>query len=305
MDDAAFAALLQGDDLAASADADAPEPVSENERQALALAARQVSLSEPALAGCRQLRAWLALQGWVVSDRRWRQWVGLMRLAAASEGRSQVDALDLWLAPQVVAGQPEQAERVAQWFIAELLQAQPLDAPWLTRAVEAFERQLDIEQSQRDDADADNAAGKLALARSIGLLHADRGDGAGGGAGDGSPGMLRLQSAQLEAELQRRFSPVHIAARVGQVEEVLQQAQAAQAQVAAQAADLAQALAGRLWLPPALAAQIQAGPAQTLGTLAPLLARLQATREGFAALAVDDQQPALAPAPVVLEPQAA
>ena len=81
------------------------------------------------------------------SDRRWRQWLGLMQVAAAAEGRTEVDAADLWLAPFVVADEPGQAEALAQWFQAECLRAVPQDAPWLTRAVEAFERQLQLEQS--------------------------------------------------------------------------------------------------------------------------------------------------------------
>jgi len=36
----------------------------------------------------RSLRTWLgSLEGGAPSDRRWRQFVGLMRVAAASEGR--------------------------------------------------------------------------------------------------------------------------------------------------------------------------------------------------------------------------
>lgn len=275
------------------------QPVSAAERQALAMAAAQVRLGPAALAACRQLRAWLAGQQQAVSDRRWRQWVQLMRVAAASEGRDEVDALDLWLAPHVAGGQATEAERLAAWFVDELMQAAPQDAPWLDRAVQAFERQLDLEQSHRDDADADNAAGKLALARAIGL-GAEPGDTAGAAA-PGDNGMLRLASVQLEAHLRRRYSTAHIAARVAQVDEVLAQAQTGLAQVQAQLATLAQALAPRLWLPPALAAQLQAGPAHTQAVLAAQVRRLQLLRQGFAALPVDEQAAGSAPPAVVLE----
>ena len=67
------------------------------------------------MAACTALRHWLAGQGLAVSDRRWRQWIGLMRTAAATEGRATVDAIDLWTAPYVVSPAPEWAPRVAQW----------------------------------------------------------------------------------------------------------------------------------------------------------------------------------------------
>jgi MoxR-like ATPase len=291
VDDSAFAQLLQ---LADADDAQALQPaVTRAERDLLARAAAQVRLGDDALAACQQLRAWLRAQGWVVSDRRWRQWVGLMRMAAATEGRTELDRLDLWLAPHVAGSTPTEVARLAEWFQVDLLQAVPQQAPWLTRAVEAFEQQLQLEQSARDDVDADNAAGKLALARAIG---------GGQPAGGEEPGMLRIVSAQLEAQLQRRYSPVHIAARVAQVDEVLAQATEQLAAVAAQAAQLDRTLAGRLWLPPELAQMLRDAHRQTLAVLQALHHRLQATRLGFATLPPDAEAPADPPAPVRLAP---
>lgn len=286
-----------GDDSFAALLALAPEtatpaavpPLTADERQAVATAAAAVALGPEALEACTRLRRWLAAQALTVSDRRWRQWVALMRTAAATEGRSTLDALDLWLAPFVAAATPEDLPRIAAWVDAELVQAEPQQAPWLTRAVEAFEQQLQIEQTA-PAADGDDAAGKLALARAIGGAD-DTADG----------GLLRIVSQRLEAQLQRRWSPVHVAARLAQLDEIV--AHAAQQRAAVQAAHdtLAQRLAGRLWLPPALAARWLAAHRHTLAVLDTLLARLGDTRAGFAALPLDNTLPALAPAPVALQ----
>jgi MoxR-like ATPase len=78
-----------------------------------------------------------------------------------------MDALDLWLAPYVASPTPDWVPRMAAWFEADLLQAVPQQAPWLTRAVEAFEKQLQIEETAPAD-EGDDRAGKLALARTLG-----------------------------------------------------------------------------------------------------------------------------------------
>ncbi len=288
--DAAFGALLGLGDAAVRGDgaAAAPAPIGPAERAALQAAAAQVRLGEAALQGCTALRGWLAARQWPVSDRRWRQWVGLMRVAAASEGREELDALDLWLAPYVVSGRPEQVDEVQQWFEAEWLGCTAREAPWLERAVQAFEQQLQLEASAQAD-EGDDAAGKLALARALRREEGSDGD-----------GMLRIVSARLEEQMRRHWSPVHVAARLAQVDEILAHIGREREPVAAQAAQLAADLARRLWLPPELAQRLQAGPAATLALLDALVARLQATRAGFAALPVDAALPAAVPEPVAV-----
>jgi MoxR-like ATPase len=183
-------------------------------------------------------------------------------------------------------------------------QATPQDAPWLTRAVEAFEKQLEIE-TRAQSQEGDDSAGKLALARSIGGAQPERaGDirsvGSAGGAQSGEGGMLRMLTASLEAHLRKRYSSVHVAARVAQVDEVLAAAREHHAQIGAQTAALAQALAERLWLPPDLAARLLQAKQQTLALLAALVERLEETRAGFAALPIDPQQMGSVPEPVAL-----
>ena len=157
-----------------------------------------------------------------------------------TEGRTTLDDLDLWLAPYVVGHDDESVPRLATW-VDQRLGAVALPLEGLGHAVQAFEKQLELELSLPAE-DGDDSAGKLALARAI------AGPATGEGEADG--GMLRFVSAQLEAHLQRRFSSVHVAARVAQVDAVLAQVAALRAPAAAALADLQARLQGRLWLPP-------------------------------------------------------
>ena len=294
--DAAFAALLLLDDPDSSAAGPAPvAPITTAERAAALAARAGVVLGDEALAALAALRAEAARQGLTVSDRRWRQLVALMRCAAATEGRAMLDALDLWLAPYVLAAEAEAVPRLAGWVTQALVQAAPQPLTWLDHAVSAFDKQLDLEQRLPAEAaegaasdGRDDSAGKLALARSL-------------GADDAGQGMARILAATLEAQQRRRFSPVHIAARLAQVDAIAARADAARAQVQAAHDALAARLAPRLWLPPALAEDWLAAHRQTLATLAGLRARLAATRAGFAAHPVAAALPAVAPAPVALD----
>jgi len=294
--DASFGALLAlGDDDAADGTA---EPLAPDECAAIAEAARAVELGPAFVEACTALRHWLEAQREPpLSDRRWRQIVALARTAAAAEGRRTLDTLDLWLAPYVAAAKPEAVPALQAWVADTLLALPPETAPWLERAVQAFEQQLSIEQQLPADEDGhDDAAGKLALARAIGGADDDAARG----------GMARIASARLEERTRRRFSPVHIEARVSQVAGIEAQVAEARAVLAARAEGQARAVAGRLWLPPALAAQATEAHARALAWLDVVAARLADTRAGFAALPCDDTATGAAvPAPVVLEAAAA
>jgi MoxR-like ATPase len=269
------------------------EPLTPDERSAITDAARMVKLGPAFVDACSALRRWLDARGEPpLSDRRWRQIVALARTAAAAEGRRALDAYDLWLAPYVASAKPESVPALQRWVADELLALPAETAPWLERAVQAFEQQLSIEQQlPADEGGHDDTAGKLALARSLGGTDDD----AGGG-------MARIVSARLEERLRRRFSPVHIEARVAQVAEVEAQVADARAALAVRANTQARALADRLWLPTSLAAQSAEVHARALAWLDDVAARLADTRAGFAALPCDTTaSDAVAPAPVALE----
>ncbi len=304
--DASFEQLLA---LAPPISGAAPAlPITREEQGRWRDARDALALAPEVMAQLQALRAFCASQGIVVSDRRWRQSVGLLRTAALTDGRGAVDALDLWLVPYLVASQPAQVPALQDWVTREVAQAAPQDAPWLSRAVDAFEKQLEIE-SLAQAQEGDDRAGKLALARSIGMPQGAAGDSLGNdsvgndsvigpAAGNHSAGgMRRLMSASLEAHLRKRFSSVHVAARVAQVEEVLARARDRHGRMARQAEALAGALHGRLWLPPELAAQWLQAQARTVALLAERVARLEHVRTGFAALPIDASQAAAAAVP--------
>jgi MoxR-like ATPase len=284
--DAAFDALLALDPRPPAATA---APVTAAQRQALHARADTVALSEEARQALAALRHWLAAHGHAApSDRRWRQWVRLMKVAAASEGRASVDALDLWTAPYVVATEPAQAPAVGDWFVGRLLDAAPLDAAWLTRAVEAFELQLDAElQAPADEGPAADA-GKLAAARQAGAAAVD------------PLASMRLVAETLQARRGRRYSALHIDTRVTQVRELRERAEAACGSLSAQVAALEQRLAPRLWWPPSLVTRVLEGPRTTRQRLESLAIRLRAVEQGFAALPLDAAASAAAPPPLRL-----
>ncbi len=279
--DASFAALLQ---LPSSVVEGPARPLRPAQLQATAAAAERVAVGDAALAALGALRQLLAARRQPVSDRRWRQLVRLMRVAAATEGRDALDDIDLWLVPHVLGHDADAVAPLVDWLAIRLgAVSDPLTG--LERAVQAFERQLEIELSLPADdamAEPDDAAGKLALARAI--------------AGpEDAGGLLRIVAAPLEDRLRRRFSPLHVATRLAQVDELAARVDGARQAAAAALAGLQARLAGRLWLPPERAARWCAAHEATRDTATALAARLAAVRAGFAALKVDEALPPRVP----------
>ncbi len=336
--DAAFEALLRLPDAAklnssGGASAERPRAITANERLALRDAAQAVALTPEFIASCAALRAHLAATQRPLSDRRWRQLVGLVRCAAASEGRSQVDALDLWLVPYVASHRPEEAAALARWFTQHALQAPaapPDTAPWLERAVQAFEKQLELEESMPADSSGQqgqgegsgngvgssssssrdvsvDTAGKLALARSIGqangfdtaLDHVPSGVAIGPSGGLGA-GMTRMVSARLEERSRKAWGRAHVQARVAQVGDIQAQLKTQLLALNSRTEALRVALAPRLWWPPTLSQAMLAQFDAALGSLNALSLRLALAQQGFAALRVDEGVPAEPPEPVAL-----
>jgi MoxR-like ATPase len=188
--------------------------------------------------------------------------------------------LDLWLAPYVASAQPRDLPLLQRWFVDEALQAPPEAAPWLERAVQAFEKQLDIEQQTPAEGSSgpDDGAGKLALARAIGLHAQD----------DAEPGLQRIVSGRLEERLRKRWGQCHIAARVAQVAQIETDLAGWTGELEAQREALSQRLSTRLWMPPDLKAQVLERHERALAQLAGWGVRLTAAREGFALLPVDE-----------------
>ena len=276
VDDAHFDALLTTDAAAAP-----PASLSLADLHAVRAAAATVALGDEARALLHTAREHAARTAQPVSDRRWRQLVALLQVQAASRGAAAVDAWDLWLLPFVLAHEPASVPGWTELFMQRVAQAGPLPTDGLARAVQAFEQQLDIERRAPADAQ-DDSAGKLALAKAI----------AGPDAGQNE--LVRITSERAH----RRYSPVHIAARTRQCDELLGQLEPLLAQVQATADAVLAAAAAHDWLPPSWRAHIGAVHQERLQRLQALCAALRTHRDGFASLPVDHQLPPTEPAPV-------
>ena len=284
VDDAQFVALLQ-------LPANLPQPVARLDPAGLADLRRQataVVLGPAVVQRLVQARALCAAQAITVSDRRWRKLAALLQVQAASHSRADgapaaVDPWDLWLMPFVLAARPEQVPALRDWFMTEIALAVPVDVQWLTRATEAFEKQLEIETSAPAAAD-DDGAGKLALARSI------------AGTDEGGQMLVRMVAERAR----KRYSALHVAARLAQVGEIEQRVVAALQSVSA-TRDAVRAQAGaHAWLPPSWREAIDAVHRDNVQRAGALRSRLQAVAEGFAALPVDAALVTPEPAPVPL-----
>jgi MoxR-like ATPase len=219
-----------------------------------------------------------------VSDRRWRQLVALLRLQAASRGDSTVSVWDLWLLPYVLSASADAVPGWTDFFEHRVAHTAPLALDGLERAVAAFEQQLDIERRAPSE-QQDDSAGKLALARAI------------AGPEERDSELVRITSERAG----RRWSPVHIAARMAQCDALLQQLADLHAELNRIATHVMTQAHAHDWLPPSQRARIEAVHAERCAAVAGWLQRLQAAREGFATLPVDDALRADAPVPIAWE----
>ena len=256
----------------------------------LRLRAQSVPLSAEVVALLVEMRAWCAAQALTVSDRRWRKLVGLLQVQAASRNLDAVQPWDLWVLPFVLGARAEQVDALVTWFLHSVARAQVLDLQWLERAVDAFEKQLDIERNA-PSVEGDDAAGKLALARAIG----------GSETGPGNA-MVRIVS---ELAL-RRYSQVHLDARVAQVDEALELATRACEEARAQGHAANTAAHAQWWLPPSWATRIAQVHQDNAARAATLVERLQLVLRGFAGLPLEQASStaasAQAPAPMAVGP---
>ena len=140
------------------------EPLSEAERAALTQAAARggpagggdAAAGGTARAACRR-------RLFYVSDRRWVKVAALLKMAAASEGRAEVALWDLWLLPWCVAPDIERQNALDAWLAGRLGLEAGMSPPLLTRVVEAFEAQAQLEE-QAEDLDYDES-GRLEVQR--------------------------------------------------------------------------------------------------------------------------------------------
>lgn len=263
-----FAALLGGASAGGWAPPRADEALAPDELSALATQAASVALPAAVATLLAELRAHLQEAGIYVSDRRWVKIAHLLRVAAASEGRTVVGVWDLLLPWCTAPDAPRQAA-VGDWLGARLGVREAFSPPRLTRVVEAFEAQLQAEQNA-NDLDYDDT-GRL---RFSATELADE-------IGDAKRG---AQALRLTHTRQRRYGPAHIGARTRQIDALVARIDAYLAELAACRNDLAAYRAASLWLDEALAARAERNLADTARVVTSLRERMQEARGGFEAL---------------------
>ena len=271
------------------------------ERAALTVAALQVTLPGEVLERLSELRAWLAAQSHYVSDRRWVKIGHLLRMAAASEGRASVAEWDLGLVPCCIAADPAAQQAVSDWLTTRLGIREAFSPPRLTRVVEAFEAQLKAER-EANDLDYDEA-GRLrfsavdAAAQAADVLR-DAGTAGQAGAlagviGDAKGGAAALRMTYAR---KRRYGRLHIAARTGQIDGLLDRLAACRDELAARREALAAWAAQALWADPDFVGAASANLAGVGAALDALQTRARDARAGFEALPSLDADGAPPPA---------
>ena len=235
------------------------------------------------LAGLRDYFAGVPL---FVSDRRWVTIVWLLRVAAASEGRNVIALWDLLLLPWLTAPDAERQALVADWLTARLGVREAFSPARLTRVVEAFEAQLEVE-GKANDLDYDES-GRLKFSATD--LADEIGDAKGG-----------ASAPRLSYSRRRRYGPRHVAARTEQIDALLARIAGYAGEIAGQRASLTGYAAQSLWLDDAALARAEGNLAATATAVAVLAERARRARAGFQALPRLETDDGAVPDPIAHE----
>ncbi len=281
-----FRALLALDPAPAG-DVVYAEALDAGDRQALALAAGGVTLPAEVADRLVEMRHWLASEDIAVSDRRWVKMAGLLRTAAATEGRHAIRPWDLLLLPMCIGCDATSQDSVTAWLTTRLGVRQAYAPPRLQRIVAAFEGQLLAEQNA-DDLDYDDD-GRLRMTDA--QIAGEVNDMKGGS-----------QALRMTYTRRRRYGATHIDARTRQIDDLLERIDGYAAELAAIRADYEAYRAGSLWLDEPLAARLADNLASTATALADFSTRSGTCRSGFAALPRLENDPGREPAPIEHEP---
>lgn len=282
-----FSALLEVDSAHAWTAPAEPLRFGPGDLHLLAEDASHVQLPTAVVSMLGSLRKHFAALSFLVSDRRWVKIVWLLRVAAASEGRDTVELWDLLLLPWLSAPDATRQAEVANWLTARLGVREAFSPARLTRVVEAFERQLDVEQ-QANDLDYDES-GRLNFSATD--IASEIGDAKGGSA-----------ALRMNYNRRRRYGDAHINARVQQLDSLLLRIADYAVEAETQLADLKRFAAGSLWLDPASITSADCNLTTTAACVQVLFQRAQGLRNGFMALPRLSQDSGAVPEPVDCEP---
>ena len=233
-----------------------------------------------------ELRQYLGTEQLYVSDRRWVKVVWLLRVAAASEGRPAVALWDLLLLPWLTAFDAARQTAVADWLAARLGVREAFSPNRLTRVIEAFEAQLDVEL-RANDLDYDQS-GRLQFSSTD--LAAIIGDPKGGAA-----------APRMKYSRPRRYGETHIGARVSQIDSLILRIAEYAKEIAAHRESLAVYQAQTLWLDDSLTNRAVASLVATAAAIDHLAERIGSVRAGFLELPRLTEDSSVRPEPVAHE----
>ncbi|MCF8179505.1 MAG: AAA family ATPase [Sulfuritalea sp.] len=256
----------------------------------LAADAATVDVPPAFVAMLAELRLHLAALPIHVSDRRWVKIVWLLRVAAASENRSELAVWDLLLLPWLTGPDASRQAVVADWLAARLGVREAFSPARLTRVVEAFEAQLNAEQ-RANDLDYDES-GRLKFST------ADKATELAGEVGDAKGGAAALR---MTYSRRRRYGETHIGARVRQIDSLLERITTYAREIAGLREHLDAYGRHSLWLNQELTTRAGLNLAATATAITELAARAGIARQGFLDLPHLPQDDGSMPEPVVHE----
>jgi MoxR-like ATPase len=262
-----------------------PGALSQRDRDTITQRAGEVAISGEVTSLLARLRHHFEDRGIYVSDRRWTRIVWLLKVAAATEGRSELCLWDLWLLPWCTAHDVEGQSAVGDWLLTTLGVREAHTPPRLTRIVEAFEAQAALEQVA-EDLDYD-PAGRLTFATRLDERVPDA---------KGAAEVTRMSFTR-----RRRYGETHIGARVRQVDELTARIAGYVDELRARRADLAAYARQSLWLDPDFEGRVAANLEAVQAALADLARRVADARAAFFALPRLPSDPGTKPDPVLHE----
>jgi len=142
-----FTALLELDDQN-------PEPLSADrlshgDVDHIQQAARAIPLSEDALTLIKALRPYLATQNIVVSDRRWRKVVKLLKVAAYTNDQAEVSLWDCCLLQHCLWNTPAEKEIIQQWLSTQIGTGRGFKTERLEKLIITWENTLQTDQNSQ------------------------------------------------------------------------------------------------------------------------------------------------------------
>lgn len=161
-------------DLSSGADGAVPETLKlrEADLRVLRTKAQSVELSQDLRDLLKDLRRFLSEQGIAFSDRRMRKVVGLLRIAAHTDGRDQAGVWDAWLLQHCAWEEPAQRETVSAWWAGRVGTLRATSPARLLEVCSAWEQRLD--EAQQEQAQRTDDQGRPLFQRPDGELSPDK-----------------------------------------------------------------------------------------------------------------------------------